>query len=114
LSELHPLSIESANKLANSKSVDISIGLTRFSASNDQLTSQWLKEIKLPPQRVTILWDRDTALTLPWSTYCEFWGDFCYPSSDDTDIFLENGECFLRWNHYEVFELDEGTLSQVN
>jgi len=49
-------------------------------------------------------------LNLPWSVFCEYWDDFCYPSSDDVNIFLGNGEFFLRWHHYEVFEFDEGIL----
>jgi len=110
LSELHPLSIESVNEIADFISAEKSNDVIRFNALDEQLTMQWLKEIKLPPQRVTILWDRDTALNLPWSVYCEYWDDFCYPSSDDVDVFLESGQCFLRWNHYEVFELDKGAL----
>lgn len=110
LSELHPFSIESANEIADSIPAEKSNGVIRFSALDDQLTMQWLKGIRLTPQRVTISWDRDTALNLPWSIFCEYWDDFCYPSSDDVDVFLENGKCFLRWNHYEVFELDEDAL----
>jgi len=110
LSELHPLSIKLANQVADSIPDDIFIDGVRFNASDEQLTIHWLKEIKLTPQRVTISWDRDTALNLPWSVFCEYWDDFCYPSSDDVNILLGNGKCFLRWHHYEVFEFDEGIL----
>jgi hypothetical protein len=41
-------------------------------------------------------WYGETAISLPWSLFCEFWDDFCYPSSDDADTFLENGQYFLR------------------
>lgn len=110
MSELHPFSIESANEIADSIPAEKSNGVIRFSALDDQLPMQWLKGIRLTPQRVTISWDRDRALNLPWSIFCEYWDDFCYPSSDDVDVFLENGKCFLRWTHYEVFELDEDAL----
>jgi hypothetical protein len=106
LSELQPLNIELANELASNLHVDFPVEAAKFDATDDQLTKIWLQEINLEPQRVTISWDRDTALNLPWFIFCKYWDDFCYPSSDDADIMLENGRHFLRWNHYEVFELN--------
>ena len=107
LSELSPLSLESAMRLAISTPRNFPPGATRFDSSgNDEATRQWLKQLVVLAQRVTISWDQETALTLPWSVFCEYWNDFCYPSSDDADVFLESGQLFLRWNHYEVFEHD--------
>jgi hypothetical protein len=110
LSELQPLNIELANELASNLLVDFPVEAANFDASDDQLSRIWLREINFEPQRVTISWDRDTALNFPWFIFCKYWDDFCYPSSDDADIILENGRHFLRWSHYEVFELNSSAL----
>ena len=111
LDELRPLTIESAQKIAASSPINFPPGATRLDSSvDDELTRQWLRKIPISTQRVTISWDQYTALNLPWSIFCEYWDDFCYPSVDDADFFLENGRLFLRWNHFEVFEHDSSAL----
>jgi len=111
LSQLHPLSVEVANQIADSIPTDFPAGAVRINTSdNDDLTNQWLSKVQVNSERVIISWDRDTALTLPWSLFCEYWDDFCYPASDDADFFLENGQHFLRWSHYEVFQCDSSVL----
>ncbi len=111
LNKLHPLSLEAALRLVIATPRNFPPGATRFDSSgNDEATRHWLKQLSVPEQRVTISWDQDTALSLPWHAFCEYWDDFCYPSSDDADLFLESGQLFLRWNHYEVFEHDSSAL----
>jgi hypothetical protein len=111
LCELHPYDIESAQLLAASRLTHFPAGATRHNSSvADEPVKDWLKQLAISSQRVTILWDQNTALNLPWSVFCDYWDDFCYPSSDDADLFLESGQLFLRWNHYEVFEHDPSAI----
>ncbi|MFT5706379.1 MAG: hypothetical protein ACI9ES_000658 [Oceanospirillaceae bacterium] len=111
LSELIPLSTESVSRLASTQVKHFPCGATRFdSTDGPEPTRQWLKKLNVSTQKITILWDEETALTLPWPVFCEYWDRFCFPSSDDADMFLEDGQFFLRWNHYEVFEHDPYTL----
>lgn len=107
LKGLKPLDVNEAQKLAASIPVNFPLDATRHDASVDaKLTRRWLKELNVESNWVTISWDRETALTLRWTKFCDYWDDFCYPSSDDADLFLENGLHFMRWNHFEVFEVD--------
>jgi hypothetical protein len=46
----------------------------------------------------------------PWDTFVKYWGDFCYPSSDDVEIFAEGGPLVLRWRYDEIFEYVVETL----
>lgn len=73
-------------------------------------TGRWLASLQLPGGRVIAVWNKDTALSLPWETFVTYWSNFCYPSSDDVDIFVEGGPLVLRWRHYETFEYDVDAL----
>lgn len=79
---------------------------------NEDETGQWLASLKLSSNRVIAVWSRDTALSLPWETFVTYWSDFCYPSSDDVDFFIEGGPLVLRWRHDEIFEYDTSTLCE--
>jgi len=111
LKKLHPLSLEEAKLVADSLPQNFPPGATRYTSLDEEQTAiQWLVQLPISEQRIIISWDDETAISLPWSVFCEFWDDFCYPSSDDVDICLENGQHFLRWNHYEVFEYDSSAI----
>jgi len=101
---LHPLRPELAKTLAQSAPITLSSASTTFAATDSLVTRQWLKELPISAQEVILVWDEATALALPWDMFCNYWDDFCYPSSDDVDIFTQNGNVFLRWHHSEVFE----------
>lgn len=103
---LKPLSPETAKRFAQSVPSELSSASLRFEAKDVLVTQRWLEELGVPAQRVTVVWNEETAISLPWAGFCEYWDDFCYPSSDDADIFLQNERAFLRWRHYEVFEHD--------
>ena len=111
LSKLQPLSLEGAKQRAVAIPRNFPPGATRYTSLDEaQTATQWLAQLPISEQRIIISWDDETAISLPWSVLCAFWDDFCYPSSDDADIFLENGQYFLRWNHYEVFEYDSSAI----
>ena len=47
---------------------------------------------------------------MQWEVFVAYWNDFCYPSSDDVDLFVEGGSLFLRWHHFEEFVYDPDAL----
>lgn len=111
LKTLTPLCLESAQLLSESVPSFFPEGSLKFDTSNEELDAgQWLKNLGVASQQVTISWSNNMALSLPWLTFCKYWDEFCYPSSDDADIFLKNNRFFLRWNHYELFECDLSAL----
>lgn len=57
-----------------------------------------------PGEQVSVVWDRKTAISLPWEAFVAYWDDFCYPSSDDVFVFPENSQRLLAWSHDAVFE----------
>ena len=76
-----------------------------------EATREWLATLSFAPgDRVCIVWDRDTGISLPWHTFVAYWDDFCYPASDDAFVFPESGSAALAWNHYEVFEYVESAV----
>ncbi len=84
----------------------LSPGSLTFEAKDTLATQRWLKKLGIADQRVIVVWDEVIAISLPWTVFCDYWDDFCYPSSDDVDVLLEKERVFLRWHHYEVFEYD--------
>ena len=67
--------------------------------------SKWLRLLPVAPaDEVIVRWDASTALRTTWQVFTEYWDDFCYPSSDDVDVFPTSGEWLLRYHHWEQFE----------
>jgi hypothetical protein len=76
----------------------------RFSSVDDERARTWLQALPVPPEAgVTIVWNRELGVSLPWSIFANWWSDFCYPSSDDAFIFLPNESGLLSYEHYEEF-----------
>lgn len=68
-------------------------------------TRLWLMKLGIAPgEQVSVVWDRKTAISLPWEAFVAYWDDFCYPSSDDVFVFPENSQRLLAWRHDAVFE----------
>jgi hypothetical protein len=64
----------------------------------------WLLELSVPSDsRVTIVWNAELGVSLPWSVFADHWSDFCYPSSDDAFVFLPDGLGVISYEHYEQF-----------
>ncbi|UUZ71607.1 hypothetical protein [Polaromonas sp. JS666] len=84
--------------------------IKHHATENTDETRRWLASLPVPVSRVVIAWGRDTALSLPWDIFVTYWSDFCYPSSDDVDVFVEGGPVVLRWHHDETFEYDADAL----
>ena len=51
-----------------------------------RLVGAWLKSQVTGEELVTVSWGSETAVVVPWLLFTEYWGDFCYPGSDDAII----------------------------
>lgn len=54
-------------------------------------------------ETVIVSWDNSLAALVKWKVFCEYWDDFCYPSSDDVAIFPFSEEWMLFYSHSEYF-----------
>ncbi len=54
-------------------------------------------------ETVIVSWDNNLAVLVKWKVFCEFWDDFCYPSSDDVAIFPSSEEWMSFYSHSEYF-----------
>lgn len=115
LADLHPIS---PNRLATMNAV-LEIASARTATEAAQLTdidaaceseevrdriSAALVGLPVPTdQRVIVGWDRDDILETSWRTFCSYWDDFCYPSSDDVTIYALDGSWVLWYHHWERF-----------
>jgi hypothetical protein len=111
LQALQPLTNTQIEALGLSTTKGFGSTLVQHQATeNADGTVEWLASLPLPGGRVIAVWSKDTALCLPWQTFVTHWSDFCYPSSDDVDIFVEGGPLVLRWHHDGTFEYDVDAL----
>ncbi|HEX8279700.1 MAG TPA: hypothetical protein VF540_13440 [Segetibacter sp.] len=62
-------------------------------------------------QKVIVSWNNENAVLVQWKVFCEFWDDFCYPSSDDVAIFPLTEEWMLFYGHKEVFVFGKRSVS---
>ncbi|WP_259396304.1 MULTISPECIES: hypothetical protein [unclassified Pseudoalteromonas] len=70
LNKLIPLNEDQARALIATTPINFPVGAKRFdSTQGSELTRQWLKGLVNDSQTVTICWDQETALTLPWLVF---------------------------------------------
>lgn len=76
-----------------------------FSAADDrESVRQELRSLDVDPEEgVLVSWDSANALLMTWGTFCDWWDDFCYPSSDDVTIRSLAGSWVLCYDHEEQF-----------
>jgi hypothetical protein len=111
LQQLLPLSAEVAAKLSALTAREWQEQAEEFETAEDvAATQQWLASLGIPAGNVSVVWDRHTAILVPWSIFCAYWNHICYPFADDIDIFLANDRLFLRWRHEGLFQHDPGAL----
>lgn len=83
--------------------------ILRMDASDDSSEiRQWLLD-RSPElnQAIVVSWDNELAALVNWKVFCEYWDDFCYPSSDDATIFPLSGKWMLFYSHDEYFIFGE-------
>lgn len=111
LSELHPLTTEQIEALRHFLVKRYERTVVEHRATKEvEETSRWLASLQLQVARVIAVWNKDTAMSIPWVTFVTYWSDFCYPASDDVDIYVEGGPQVLRWRHDETFEYESNAL----
>lgn len=78
--------------------------ITQFPAvDRRQAQRQFLLRVPDYTGTVIVSWGQ-LAVLLPWQVFCDFWDDFCYPSSDDTVIVPLDRKWVLQYSHGELFE----------
>jgi len=67
---------------------------------------RWLDNLSVDPEcLVTIQWNDFLTIQTTWAIFVEYWESFCYPSSDDVNIWAEDSNWLLQYHHWEVFEI---------
>lgn len=66
---------------------------------------RWLDALPVgPAEKIVIRWRPGLAVQTNWEIFTRFWDDFCYPSSDEVEIFPPTGKWILLYHHWELFE----------
>jgi RimJ/RimL family protein N-acetyltransferase len=89
----------------------VDIRRRRADASAEE-TADWLRRLPVAAsEQVVVRWPYlEIAVATNWDVFTRFWDDFCYPSSDDVEVFPPSGKWLLLYHHFEEFEwghLDE-------
>ena len=67
--------------------------------------TEWLRSLPVPlSEQVTVRWDTSTAVHTTWEVFTRYWDDFCYPGSDEVEVFSQLGAWLLLYHHWEQFE----------
>jgi hypothetical protein len=53
---------------------------------------------------VVLSWEAGLAIIVRTSVFIDHWDDFCYPSSDDVEIWTPGTDFMMTYRHWEVFE----------
>jgi hypothetical protein len=76
------------------------------SAQDTDQVARWLRHyLTDETERIVVSWDQQDAVLTNVGVFCAYWDDFCYPSSDDVDIFPLTEEWILYYWHEEVLFL---------
>lgn len=103
LQELTPIKPNMVKKLIDEIPGGIKRGGFTYKVEDEAKTKEWLSRLPVPAEVVTVIWDKETGLEMPWTTFVSWWSDFCYPNSDDVTIIVRDRN-YLLWHHDEVFE----------
>jgi len=66
---------------------------------------RWLRELPVASdEKIVVRWGQRLAVQTTWEIFTRYWHDFCYPSSDDVDVFPPTSAWILLYHHWELFE----------
>jgi hypothetical protein len=69
-----------------------------------------LSGLPVSPDTVVIVsWNASTAALTVWSSFVQFWDDFCYPSSDDVTVWAPGEPWCLNYRHFQFIEYGPAT-----
>jgi len=78
--------------------------MIRTGAAEDSEINKWLaSRIGDEQESIVVLWDEKTAVKTISKIFCNYWNDFCYPSSDDVSISPLNLNWLLFYHHDDYF-----------
>ena len=108
LAKITPIDQKLASELFDAGSSVIqersSVEASVDTAGSEETIRAWLRRLPLSSaSTVTIVWSKQLGVRLPWGIFVDYWSDFCYPSSDEAFVFLEDGSCALSYDHSEQF-----------
>ena len=102
--ELCQHSLQFCNQSGLKTSLFEQIEEVNTSLAEEEIIQQWL--LNCSPnlnQSVIVSWDNNRAVLVNWKVFCKYWDDFCYPASDDVEIFPLTEEWMLSYSHSEYF-----------
>jgi len=62
-------------------------------------------------EQIVVCWSAQTAVLTDWATFCAYWEELCYPSSDDVTVWPRDEAWVLCYDHWEMFRF--GRLAPV-
>ena len=69
------------------------------------LVSAWLRACHCKAETMVFLsWQPDTAISTTWEIFVHYWSEFCYPESDDLNVWPEDNSWMLLYHHEELFQ----------
>ena len=72
---------------------------------NHEPVKVWLNQKPIDPEsEIIVSWDNSDCVITYWKIFCEYWDDFCYPSSDDILIWSSLDAWILYYCHEEIFQ----------
>ncbi len=66
--------------------------------------SMWLASLPVEQGALVVAsWSSEVGIRVPWDLLVERWSVFCYPSSDDVDVFPLGCSWLLSYDHGDSF-----------
>jgi hypothetical protein len=69
------------------------------------LVTEWLFECHGDAETPVFLsWEPKTAVSTTWGIFAQYWSEFCYPASDDLNVWSKANSWMLHYHHEEFFQ----------
>ena len=114
--EVFKYSLQFYEELGLSKSLFEQIEQINTSIEEPQVQNWLFSCSSNADQTVIVSWNERLATLVEWKVFCEYWGDFCYPASDDVAVFPLSEEWILLYSHEEYFDFgrSRNSMTQPN
>lgn len=69
------------------------------------LVSEWLIACHNNVETTVFLsWQPNIAVSTTWGIFAEYWSEFCYPASDDLNVWSKTDSWMLLYHHEELLQ----------
>lgn len=69
------------------------------------LVSEWLIACHNNAETTVFLsWQPNIAVSTTWGIFAQYWTEFCYPASDDLNVWSEANSWMLLYHHEELLQ----------